>query len=219
MTGYAYDLNSNELLYSESHQETYSGDTLLSSTVSYRSADGETFATKHADFSANPFLPDFELEDSRQGYREGAKKEADELILFTRDTAQDEVKERHIKPPAPAVTDVGFNLFIKAHFDQLLSGESLEFNFAIPLKRDYYKFRARKIQDIQYERRAAVIIKIEITSSLLGLFADPIVLIYDTETRHLVEYQGLSNLPNAAGTENYLTKIIYPLDEIGTATP
>lgn len=129
------------------------------------------------------------------------------------------MKEKRIKPPAPAVTDVGFNLLIKAHFDQLLSGESLKFNFAIPLKRDYYQFRAHKIQDTQYENRAAVIIKIEIASSLLGLFADPIVLIYDMETRHLVEYLGLSNLPNAEGTKNYLTKIVYPLDKIDTATP
>lgn len=56
-TGYAYDLKSNELLYSESHQETYSGETLLSSIVSYRSPDGEAFATKHSDFSQTLSCP------------------------------------------------------------------------------------------------------------------------------------------------------------------
>ncbi len=219
MTGYAYDLKSNTLLYSESHQETYSGDTLLSSTVSYRFPDGKTFATKHIDFSAGSFLPNFKLEDSRQGYIEGGKKEGDELVLFTRDTTQAALKEKRVKPPAPAVADAGFNLFIKAHWDELLEGKTVKFNFAVPVRRDYYQFNARKIQDTQHENRPAVIINVEIASTLLGLFADPIVLTYDLETHNLVEYRGLSNLPTTDGTKNYLTRIVYPLDKIGTATP
>ncbi len=216
--GYAYDLKSDELLYTEAHEERYDGETLRSSVVTYQSADGKIIASKKIDFSADRFLPDFQLDDARNRYVEGGRKEANEMVLFVRTGANDALKEQRSAIPTPAVADAGFNLFIKDHWDQLLSGEAVNFNFAVPSRRTYYRFQARKIEGSEFNGRPAAVIKIGMANALIGLFADPIIVTYDLETRNLMEYRGMSNIRDANGS-NYDARITYSLDDIATASP
>ena len=70
--GYAYAVSDGKLLYRESHW-AYTEGGAQQKLILYRCADGKPFARKRIDAIPGEAIPDFEMIDARNCYREGVR--------------------------------------------------------------------------------------------------------------------------------------------------
>lgn len=192
--GDAYDLKTGAFVYSENHTEIYRGSIHTRSRVSYLDKAGKEFASKVITFSPSKMQPAYELKDARDGYTEGIRREGNATIFFARRKGSDPIKERTLVTPAPAVFDGGFDYFVRENFDEICSGKNKSFYFAVPIELDYFRFRVAR-----QETRDACRINLELDNIILRQFVKPIRLWYDTASRRLKRYEGISNINGADG--------------------
>jgi len=206
--GVALDLQKEVPLYVEEHEERYrAGERTFLLTV-YRGTEGRIIARREADFSRSTLVPDFQTEDLRSGYLEGAERVAGGIRLYWRKSADGPIEERVVDIPSPAVVDAGFNNFVQEQWKALMNGEELQIHFGIPSSLDYYRFRIYKDEEILHNGRPAAVVLCEIDNFFIRLFVSPIVLVYDVETRRLVSYKGISNISDEQGN-NHRVRIDY----------
>ena len=101
-------------------------------------------------------------------------------------------------------SDAGFDRFIEEHWDELVAGTTFVRRFLVPSRLDFMDFRIRL--DAPRETEGAVGFVLELDSVLLRLLVPPIIAIYDTTSRRLLRYEGLSNLHDEGG-DNHRVRI------------
>lgn len=140
-TGKAYDLNSNELLYTEHHY--YLSEFLHK--VEYKEPSGEVFATKTINYEKGFFSPEFILNNKRNGEFISTKKSNKQVILEYKENSKSSVEISEINDSASLVIDAGFDYFITSNWDSLTSGESLSVNYLIPSQGDSYELTLQQV--------------------------------------------------------------------------
>ncbi|HNO26781.1 MAG TPA: hypothetical protein PKK94_27620, partial [Leptospiraceae bacterium] len=158
--GTASDLNKGSKLYTDHHTETVQSGKHISSYIEYRDGAGKTFASKKISFSKSPQLPDFTLEDKRDGYMEGAELKGDQIRIFTRKNLNSPMQEKTVMLPGDSVVDGGFDHYIRKHWDSFLEGKSRSFYMFAPAKQDFYKFKAFKLNDKAYKGKDAFLVRV-----------------------------------------------------------
>ncbi|MCB1176573.1 MAG: hypothetical protein KDK36_03235, partial [Leptospiraceae bacterium] len=149
--GFAVTQKGGKKVYSDNHTEIWKNGKHIASKIVYKDANGKAFAEKEINFSKNPNLPDFKLEDSRDGYMEGAMLLPNNKIkLFYRENQNSKAEERVMSIPKNSAIDGGFDFYLKNHWDDLLAGKSICFNFFAPSKLNYYKFQIRMTKKGKY---------------------------------------------------------------------
>ncbi|MGB1582032.1 MAG: hypothetical protein ACPHER_11080, partial [Nevskiales bacterium] len=68
ITGFAYERDSDQLIYTENHRVMVDGASLTAHQVVYQTPDGTTLASKTLDYGNHGFAPTFEMTDARDGY-------------------------------------------------------------------------------------------------------------------------------------------------------
>lgn len=209
--GIASDLESGEIYFTEHHEEYLSDSQSTELTeIEYRNPAGEIIVKKRIDYSRNHFCPDFMQEDVRDGYIEGAKVNGEEIELIYRKNKKKSIQRKKIKIPSPAVVDGGFNYFLKSHWNELIKGEQIRFNFAVPSQLTYYSFRVFKIREEMVNQKKIIVFKMEPDALLLRMLLPPILLNYNVETKRLMQYQGITTINDVNG-KSFKVKIIYPI--------
>lgn len=208
--GYAYDLESGEYLYTEVHAQIIDTDHWYSGTIDYFAPDGMKIAHKTLSFNNSASIPVFRFEDFRSGYIEGIGAVGkDSISLFKRSQHESRMQNETVERSDPMAGDSGFHMLIYNNFESLMQGDMLSFRLAVPGRLTAYQFRIRKTGDEPLNGKPAVQLIVE-PDSLLRWLVDPLNLTYDPKTRKLLEYRGISNLPNPATHKNYVARIIYP---------
>lgn len=82
--GDAYDLKTGAFVYSENHSAFHKGNERIYSRVSYRDKTGHEFASKLITFAPVKTQPTYELNDTRDGYMEGIRREAGKTVYYAR---------------------------------------------------------------------------------------------------------------------------------------
>ena len=77
---------------------------VLPESIDYRCADGKPFARKRVVAATSPAMPEFALEDARDGYREGVRGGGGKRSVFVRAPGRQE-SSRPLSPPADGVID------------------------------------------------------------------------------------------------------------------
>ncbi len=203
--GIALDKKTGLPLYKEQHEEIVENDKCVGLSTIYRDMRNTTIAKRTVSFRDKETIPNFRTEDMRDGYLEGARVSGDSVHLYWRRNLRSELNEKTLLIPEPAVVDAGFNNFVKLHWDELLEGSTLHFNFGAPVALDYYPFRIFKKSETMVQGRGRVEMQCDIDNFLVRLFVKPIILTYDVETRRLVEYQGISNINDSLGKSHVVT--------------
>ncbi|MDZ7840233.1 MAG: hypothetical protein U5R46_05355 [Gammaproteobacteria bacterium] len=203
--GYAYNLGTDQLLYTEEHHEHLEQGRVTRSEVVYRKPEGGIIARKRLDFRRNASDPDFRLENAVNGHLEGASQEEDRLLVFFRKTEDHALKERKLRAPDDAIIDGGFDRFIENNWTSLMQGEVFERPFLVPSFQRFLEFR------IYLERMTdtEVVFIMEPASMLLRFFGDGIVVAYDRDSTALRRYEGVSNIRDKDG-ENYEVRVEFP---------
>lgn len=210
LTGHAFALDDGELLYRQIHDPVVEDGRLVADEVRYVDADGDTFARKTVDYSANPVRPFFRLEDQRTGYVEGLEAGADDtLVLFHRPAGGGDMVRTTLEASADLVADAGFDRLIAREFDRLLAGESVHLKFAVPGSGDWYSFRARPLGEDTVLGEPALVVRFEPAGWVGRLLSDPIDVRYHRESRGLLRYEGIANIRDETG-DPYEVRIDFP---------
>jgi len=198
-TGYAYDNKSGELVYKELHERW----------VRYADPDGNIFATKTLDFRDNPTHPEFIMRDERNGYLEGLSLSDNSYISYCQEGVNKKLDTGRLKPKGDFVADAGFDYVIEKEWERLIASKTLKFDFLVPSRQGFVKFKLKKIKELSYNNTQAVVFRMSPANGFIRLFAPDIDVVYDLEKRSLLEYRGISNLRNAK-MKNYDVKTSSP---------
>ncbi len=205
----AYDLRTGQYIYSEHHHEVYEGGKHIYSVVEYRTPS-KILAKKMIRFAERKTAPDFRLEDVRSGYVEGSEAVAGGFKLYTRNTSAEPMKERVVAIPSPAVIDGGFDYFIRDNFSRLAAGEKMVINFGAAYQQDFFRFDVYRTGSGEYKGKKAVFLNVEVHNFVLKRLVEPIKLVYDSESKRLMSYTGVSNINDDSG-KSYKARIEFEL--------
>jgi hypothetical protein len=207
-SGNAVDLKTKEKLYTDNHVENIQSGKHLSSLIEYRDPSGKVFAKKNINFSKNPHLPDFKLEDFRDGYIEGSEIKGNNIRVYYRKNKDSKLEEKTFPIPPNPVVDGGFDYFIKDNWEKLESGQKLSFQMFAPSKLDYFKFKVGKVKLAKFRGRDAMYLKMELDKFLINAFLPSISIVYDLESKRIVHYEGISNINDPDG-KSLFVRITY----------
>ncbi|MEQ8288667.1 MAG: hypothetical protein RIB78_02975 [Gammaproteobacteria bacterium] len=208
--GYAYDIDSGELLYSESHYETFQDGRIVSDKVTYRDTEGNVFAEKEVDYSGSPVMPDFNLQNFATGHQEIASKLESELRVVFTPNEETSPQSETIPLPEQGIIDAGFDRFIVEHWQELVEGKQMVRKMLIPSLKKFIDFRIYQSRvDSESGKRE---LTVEPNSVLIRFLADPLLLEYELDQPRLLSYEGKSNMRNEKG-DNLLVRIDFPPGE------
>ncbi len=206
--GYAYDLKSGKYLYTEVHEQKVTDSSWISGSITYYRPDGQRFGYKTLDFSKDQVLPAYRMEQFDMGRIEAITDNGDPLQMMIK-LGPDKPEKTGSIPKKPMMTaDSGFHMFIRAHFAELMRGDTIKFAFAAASELDQFKFKMYRIDDTTFEGAKAVRIKVE-PATLLTFLVDPLILTYHEESRRLLEFRGISNIHDPKSRKANIVRISY----------
>ncbi len=214
--------HSSDVLYGERHVVFYRDGHLSEHTVLYTCRNGSAFARKVLTYP-DALVPDFLLEDASNGMREGIREEAREGLasgtrtVFYRERSGDPEKSKPVPSVPGLVADAGFDEFVRAHWDSLVSGEALEMRFLLPSRLEDYRFQVQRLRGDSIAGIPAEVFRLRL-SGFWGWFLPGIDVYYRSSDRMLLRFDGISDLEDSAGN-NYKTTIDFPIEERKAATP
>jgi hypothetical protein len=211
----AFALEGERLLYVEKHTERWQGGRLAEREVRYEDPAGELIAEKLVRYGESPQMPSFEMTDFRIGLREGAEVDAGNVVLFS-GPSEERVRRRSLERPRVAVVDAGFDAFMRDNFDAVVAGDRVEFDFAVPALRRFFRFELVPQGGVEYRGETAFLVKMRSASALLRLLVDPIELTYSADGR-LLEFRGLANVCDEEG-ERYEARIVFDYPSRSSST-
>lgn len=204
IVGEAFDIESRELVYTETHRWPANGE----HQVIYREPSGETFAEKTIVYGEQPTAPSVWQHNQRIGETFVTSTVQDGRLEASYTRTNDNVsKSRSFAVSPSLVIDAGFHPFILEHWKALLAGHEQQINYLLPIRMQEIALNVALVDcvEIQADR---VCFTITASNWLLALVAKPLHLVYDTETQRLVEFRGKSNIAAKSG-DYHSVKITY----------
>ena len=208
--GYAFDQATGRYLYTEVHRHVFEDDRWISGAVRYYGPDNVLIADKTLDFSKDPLIPLFHMTFPRENYEEGITSISPGGVELER-TEGGKRERTHLDREPGMVADAGFHNFVVQHLEDLRQDRTVNFNFAVAGRLSWYRFRLKRLGEITLpDGHQALRIRVE-PDSLLRFIVPPLMLVYDLQNQHLVEYVGISNLHDPATGKPYpAVRIVFP---------
>ena len=196
--GLAYDLKTDELLYSETHCV---GEDSAKREVLYKDAEGKLMASKLVDYSSGVTTPSFVQHNlySSELIEVGFEQGMVSMAIIDADS-REVLKSAQAQPSQklPIVIDAGFDAFVRQHWDSLVAGESHEIQFPLADRESLVELRIRRF-GCSYSSQTDQCFRLDVANWLLRILVKPIELGYDKEDRRLTRFRGLSNIGDANG--------------------
>jgi hypothetical protein len=205
--GTAYVRGSNHLAYRETDW-LFTRDGITQRLTLYRCPDGRPFARKEVRNDPNDIAPDFEFRDARDGYRQGVRTEGGARQIFVQQNASAPTVVHPLPANADGVLDAGFDAFIRAHWQELSTGQATRIPFLVPDRFKFLDFRIAGTADGKIDGRPVRELKMTL-AAWYGFALPSIELAYDLEGRWLEEYQGIGIIRDDSG-HNQNVRIEFP---------
>lgn len=205
--GYAYDLETNQYLFTELSEDRFAGGRWAGGWVSYIGPDGREFGHKVAQPGNDSLVPLYSLTFPQPAYTEGITGNGEQIVMLRRDG--ETPRTGTIAKDGIVVADAGIADLLSAHLDELARGDTLHFRIAAPSQLDTYKFRAQHIANTRFEDQAAVEIRVDM-DSVLRLFTRPLTFVFNSATRKLVEFRGLTDILDPRTGKAFAVRMSYP---------
>jgi len=185
-----------QLVYREYHTvETDDQGKVLRAKTEYKRPDGQLMAVLASDFTKSLTSPEHSFEDKRFNHKHGIRLNGDEVILYAQnDDKKEETKVLNKRQSGDRVMFgcQGLHYYLRENFDKVTQRKTTPIVFLIPGSLDSYNFelhaKGTSGDLTNYE--------IEIDNFFLKLFEPSLDIQYDTKTKRLIRYKGLSNLRN-----------------------
>jgi hypothetical protein len=191
-----------ELVYREKHSVTLEGEQVITSLTEYFSPAGQLLATMESDYSRNLSMPTYAFDDLRRGYREGLREEEGEYIIFKK-TRDGEEETEAVTNTEGVFSCQGWHYYLVNNLS-VLERENVELNLILPSQLKAFPFEIQQVRS-EGDRVEAVL---ELNHWLFRYFAPTLQLVYDSKSRKLVEYRGISNILDSDGKRQDV-RIVY----------
>ena len=189
------------LEYVEYHTVIYENGNVSKSQTIYYDANNNKIGELVSEYSLGPQYGSYDFRDIRAQHQDGAKVAVDRIRLYRKQSPENDIEETYVAKEENQIVGQGFHQFIVHNLEQIAQGEVFHIQLVLPSRLDQYEFRIRKRKingDTLY-------IRLEIDNWLLRMFAPHVDAEYDLKTRHLLRYEGISNLEDAAGKHKKVT--------------
>ncbi|MCZ2721310.1 hypothetical protein O1D97_06530 [Marinomonas sp. 15G1-11] len=197
--GSAYDVNTGDLLYTETHKRPSSSE----HTVTYREVNGETFATKKLTYAYSSLVPSFYQVNERNGeVIEVTTSTNNTLTVNFKASESSKLKSKQVGITNRLIVDAGFDHFIHKYWDNLNRGDVLKIDFLAPTRQITAPFRI-ETTNCKTEDSHSVCFMMSPDAWWISLVMEPIYLVYNNQTKRLSRYLGRGNISEKNG--NYLT--------------
>lgn len=211
-SGTAYSLDDNQVLYREDHTLTMKDGQPIERTTLYYDADNQLFAEKNNRYrsqfnnsdtnntdsnntgSDNSATPDFMLTDDRYGYSESMEQDGKRWRVEYKEPEESGNKILS-KPDYTPVIDAGFDEFVRAHWNDLMKGDTVNFSFAVPSRLEWIDFRLIPLA----QKDGTLTVEMRLKSRWIAWLLDPVFLSYDIKSKRLLTYRGLTNIRTIDG--------------------
>ncbi|WP_254771797.1 hypothetical protein [Pseudoxanthomonas sp. CF385] len=203
----AYARQGDALLYRESHWR-YRQDGLAHRLVLYRCPDGRAFARKTVVARTSAQAPDFDFEDARDGYREGARSGAGGRTVYVRASANATPKQRIVALPAGGVVDAGFDESVRLHWTALRAGRDVTQPFLLPSRMAFVPVRLRPGAAVRWEGIPARRLTMKL-DRWYGFIAPTMELTYADADQRLLEFAGIATIRDETGKHQDV-RIVFP---------
>ncbi|HXN10474.1 MAG TPA: hypothetical protein VN859_04475 [Steroidobacteraceae bacterium] len=205
--GTAQVRHSSQFLYGERHVLHYRGGQLSERVVLYTCSDGSAFARKTVSY-VDPLAPDFVLEDSGNGLREGIRSGLDGRVVFFRPHPSDAEQSGPLPRVMGLVADAGFDEFVRSNWQRLIEGEALQMPFLVPSRLEDFGFQVQHLRSETLAGTPTEVFRLRL-SGFWGWFLRGIDVYYSSAAHVLVHYDGLSDLRDPAG-DPFKAEIDFP---------
>ncbi len=215
--GRATDPDSGRALYTERHLLREVDGQPRERLVSYLCPDGKLFARKRVDYAPSAVAPSFQLDDARDGYREGVRRAGDRMLAFVRERRGETEKSGALTPGPRLVADAGFDEYVRRNWAALVAGKTLPVDFTVPASRRSYTFNVRRIGTPTIAGVPAHLFRLKVRG-LLGLVAPQIDVAYAQQSKRLLRFEGVTNLRDADGDQwtariDFADRAAQPVDD------
>lgn len=205
--GYAYDIETNELVYTEHH--SYADKNIHE--VLYKEVTGEVFATKTVNYEHSMYAPDFIQENLRNGERIESKKDGNQVLIRYQEDRSSSVDSNTINYSPRLIIDAGFDKYILKNWKALVSGNEMTIDYVIPSSLDHYEISIKK-EDCTGDNLHCF--SISSSSFFISLLSSKLILTYKyipiensylsndeilNNTIQLVSFKGRSNICDSEG--------------------
>lgn len=201
--GMAFDLESNKVAYIEIHR--FPSDTRHE--VIYAEPSGDVFARKELDYSSGKSTPGFTQTNRRLDEVIEVSHLSDGALSVRYAVEGKSVKKKTLKNADDLVIDAGFNNFVLEHWDKLLAGDSLEFDYLLPTRQQRFRLKAER-DDCRDE--AATCFTIRPANGFFALLMKPLKLKYVDGV--LEQFSGRSNIAQDSGDYHQVRIEYVPLE-------
>ncbi|MBA34686.1 MAG: hypothetical protein CMI14_04545 [Oleispira sp.] len=212
--GYAYDLKTKNLLYTEHHK--YLDE--MNHEVRYKEANGELFAIKRIDYQDSLYSPNILQRNNRNGELIDIKikdKINKKISIRYQENDKEDVKKDQVDFTPKLIIDAGFDQYIKSNWDTLVNinntKKELTIDYLIPSALDHYKLSIKKVN---CEKIDNYCFSISASNFFINLFSSDLKLTYrklDENPPRLTSFQGRSNICDSEGNYQDVT-IMYKYD-------
>ena len=211
-SGTAYSLDNDQILYREDHTLTMKNGQPIERTTLYYDADNQLFAEKNNRYrsqfnnsdssnsdsnntgSDNSATPDFMLTDDRYGYSESMEQDGKRWRVEYKEPEESGNKILS-QPDYTPVIDAGFDEFVRAHWNDLMEGDTVNFSFAVPSRLEWIDFRLIPLA----QKDGTLTVEMRLKSRWIAWLLDPVFLTYDIKSKRLLTYRGLTNIRTMNG--------------------
>jgi hypothetical protein len=207
-TGVAYALDTDQIRYREEHWVFVDG-AVLTRLVLYRCPGGQPFARKWLHYVADPWAPEFDFEDARDGYQEGVGEEKGRWRVYVRANATTALRSTLMDRRMDVVIDAGFDAFVQSHWAALTHAEAVPATFIVPSRLDTLALVLKPMDTLTVGTRR---FRLRLDGWLATL-APSVELTYSEADHRLEQFTGLSNIRDERGRPQRV-RIVFPAGAI-----
>lgn len=196
--GEAFELSADKLVYTEVH--SYSDD-LLQHQVVYTAADNTELAVKQLNYSHGFTAPSFVQHNRvlKEFIQVGFVDQQLSMVYSAAGSGSSRTqKEKSMLVTSPLVIDAGFDYYIREHWQPLIAGQVLTFEFVVPARQSLVTLKAQQTA-CSYSASDDVCFTIGAANWLIRLVLAPIELGYEASRQRLSRYRGLANMSDQEG--------------------
>ena len=147
-------------------------------------------------------MPTYVFEDHLRGYREGLRDEEGEYIIFKQKRGSKE-ERRTVTNTEDVFSCQGWHYYLVNNL-AALEQENVELNLILPSELKALPFEIQKVRSAG-DRVEAVL---KFNHWLFRYFAPTLRLVYDSKSKKLVEYRGISNILDS-NSDRQDVRIVY----------
>ena len=195
--GLAHARDGGALLYREDHWH-WRQDGRPRRLVLYRCPDGRAFARKLVVAGASAQAPDFDFEDARDGYREGVRRDGEDLQVYVRPGHDSGRRQRRLPVPADAVIDAGFDEGVRRSWSRLRNGEAVALPFLLPSRMAFVPVRLEPGPTLAWNGVPAQRLAMRL-DRWYGFVVPGMQLTYALADGRLLEFAGIATIRDARG--------------------